>query len=54
MPWRNWIAHQNLDLRVLREHDDEKWKAVKELGYELVIWFNEDIMNYEKDKMWKR
>ena len=30
-----------------REHDEEKWNAIKNLGFELIIWFNEDILENE-------
>lgn len=30
--------------------DELKWNAVKELGYKLLVWYNEDILN-EENKM---
>jgi hypothetical protein len=31
----------------IREHDEEKWKATKEQGYKLEVWFDETLKKYE-------
>lgn len=32
----------------IRENDERKWEAVKKLGHELKVWFNEDIKREEE------
>jgi hypothetical protein len=33
----------------IRENDERKWKATRDLGIDLRIWFYEDIVRYENE-----
>ena len=47
--WNNDDTFYYLETKGYKKpNDDYKWNAIKNLGYDLKIWFNDDILKEEK------